>query len=759
MVNAKPDRSPEQYDDLLIEAIPIAPVGDDEVIVGFQLWDQDDFDVASTILFRVKSFREVQRLAVVDELLFDLKVVDRELYALGSKTLHVFSPGKSPGTYKAPAARELPIRAARAFGGNRDALWVVGGDATRFDGKRWTTTKLGKDDQLRALHVRDDRAVAAGDHGLVVELGDAKARRSKVPGQVTLSGIQIDKTGVLAVAAGTAGRWGGKAEKLVRLAGPDDVGSITDVCEFRGKRTWSASAPGGGVFVEDGHALARIWSESAWHLTATERFLYAAGEREVFRFDGERWQVLRIAFGAKTGRWSVAPHEPGAAPTQDAGNDVVIVVGTYDVKKPGPLEKSLGTLFDQRFVYTNLKVWKKPDGFPPLVGEARDFSFVLDAGRCTFTVPLQTKDLEPLRKFLGKAANLELRRGDAGDVAKNTTLKKSSGKPPKILEQKKGKPIGKKPSSVSVVFDYVDGAQPAYDLTALDGEVIGFGGHKKGPQLDVITGLIERTIANLVYPSTQIHGISIGPGGVLHAGSDGATLYASHDRGRSWEDVAAPGLRKILAGKPIKTTCWFEGELFVASEDTVARRTGGAWTSVPLPKDVEMPGMYEPTSLVVSSGALYLLGIGVARWDGRAMVTELGIAKLPKARFPAAVQSLATTAKGTMLAGSNGVMRKPAGKAWTQLKPAALGIKTKDDSADASYVALVVVGETIVLVGNTDNPSEQLHAVRISDDDGATFRCLPIAAKGKVVTSSAVADPEGGVLIAGFGGLLLRVTC
>jgi len=37
-------------------------------------------------------------------------------------------------------------------------------------------------------------------------------------------------------------------------------------------------------------------------------------------------------------------------------------------------------------------------------------------------------------------------------------------------------------------------------------------------------------------------------------------------------------------------------------------------------------------------------------------------------------------------------------------------------------------------------------------------RIATIDAQGKVIPVSAVADPEGGVLVSGFGGLLLRVT-
>lgn len=782
---APKDRSPEDYDDLVFEAIPIAPVGDDEVVIGFQLWDQEDFDAESTLLVRAKGFREVERVTMLDDLLFDLKAIDGDVCGLSRSTLYVFTPGKSPGTYREPTARKVPIRAARALEGRRDALWIVGAGVTRFDGQQWATTLLGKDgkdEQLTALDVRGDRAVAVGEGGLVMQLAVASAapdlRRLEAPSTKSSTGIHIAADGELAIAAGEE-RWGGPSAKLAKLDVPHGVGSVNDVCEFRGQRYWAASPPGGGVFVEEEGRLVRVFSESCWHLTATERYLYASGEWEVFRFDGERWLGLRIDYDKHAGRWTVAPHEPGAAPEREPVDEeaekVVLVVGGYDVKKPGALEKTLGAFFEQRTGYANLGAWKLPKGFPgPLVGASTQFSFAVGEGRCTFTLPLRAKGLEPLRAFLAKTQNLELRLGDVSDVAKNEArataiLRTASSKPPKVVATQKGNAVAKTPLSVTEVFAYETDVEPAYDLTVVDGEVIGFGTHKrgahvKGPQLNVITRLTERTRANLVYPATALSGLSVGPDGVLHAGSDRATLYASYNRGRAWEQVPSPGLEEIFGTKTILATAWFEGELWAACLDRLARRSGETWTAVPLPTGVEAPGMYEQPLLFVLGGALYYVGVGVARWDAKAneLVTELPVDVLPRRGAvlgPSALNALAMTARGTLLAGGRAVYRKPAGGVWAVLDPAKLGVDPDKPAALAAYGPFVVVGDAVVLVGNTQSAHEQLYAVRVSHDDGATFRPLPLDAEGKVIPVSAVKDPEGGVLISGFGGALLRVTC
>lgn len=781
------DRTPEDYADLIIEAIPVAPVGDDEVVIGFQLWDQDDFDLESTLVVHARRFREVERVAMLDALLFDLEAIDGDVCGLSRSTLYIFKRVESRGTYGEPTAHKLPIRAARALSGQRGALWIVGGGVTRFDGEQWATTPLGKDgdgrdEQLTVLDVRGERAVAAGERGLVMELAVATAglepKRLEAPGSRSATGIRITAEGDLAVAAGRE-RWGGPAAKLARLDLPDGVESVNDVCEFRGRRYWAASPPGAGVYVEEEGRLVRVFSESCWHLTATERYLYASGEREVFRFDGERWLGLRIAYDERAGRWSVAPYEPGAKPEREPVDEeaekVVLVVGGYDVKKPGALEKSLGGFFEQRIGYTNLGVWKLPKGFPgPLVGSSTQFSFAVGDGRCTFTLPLRAKNLEPLRAFLAKTQNLELRLGDASDVAKNEArataiLRTASAKPPKVVATEKGNALTRTPLSVTEVFTYVTDIDPAYNLTVVDGEVIGFGTHKrgahvKGPQLNVITGLTHRTRANIVFPATALSGVSVGPDGVLHAGSDRAALYASYNRGRAWEQVPCPGLEEIFGAKTILATAWFEGELWAACLDRLARRSGETWTAVPLPVGVEAPGMYEQPLLVVLGGALYYVGVGVARWDAKAneLVTELPIDALPRRGSvlgPRALNALAMTEKGTLLAGGSAVYRKPAGGAWAALDPAALGIDPDKPAALAAYGPFVVVGDAVVLVGNNESPHEQIYAVRVSHDDGATFRPLPIDAEGKVIPVSAVKDPEGGVLISGFGGALFRVTC
>lgn len=758
----------------MVEAVRVAAVGPD-VIVAFQLWDMDDFDVESTLLFRTGDFREAERVATVDGRWVDMRAFGDELYALKGKKIHVYRAG----SYDAPSATlAVPVPGAAAFDGAARALWVVGKGAARYDGKKWTSQALDKDDELTAVHAIGESACAVGKGGLLVALGAQAPRKLPSPTTSAFRGIHAQPQGVLSLAGEAA--WHGPAEALVALSAPDGVDDFNDVCEFRGQRYWSAAgANGGGVFVQEGDRLVQVLDSRCWHLSSTDEFLYAAGEREVFRFDGAQWLQLQIVYDLPTKRWALKLYDASAP--RDEAFDEVLVVGSYAVSKPGALERALAKFFAQRDDNVHLKRWKAPKGYPAaLVGQASDATYVIEDQHCTFTVPLLVKDIEPLRAYLeaGNATEIELRRGAADDVAANQArvddaaskrTKKAARKGPKIVLEQQGAAVAREPQTVSMLFEYTADTEPSYDLTVVGEEVIGFGSHRKrkggaaaGPQLHVLRALSHRTVANLALPTARPQGISRDASGALWAGSEEGTLYVSRDQGRLWEEEPAPGLHALWQGASITSTCWLEGDLWVGSSLGVARRRGDTWSLVALPESVQLPGTYEALKLVVSAGVLYVLAVGLARWNGSELVTEIGVEQLPERMRgnipPGTLHSLTTTAKGTLLAGTTQVFRKPAGQAWRPLEPAALGIDLEKPFKEAMYANLVTVGGTIVLTGNIQAAHEQIHAIRISLDDGASFRPLRIDGHGKVIPTSAVADPEGGVLVAGFGGALLRVT-
>lgn len=293
------DRDPASYEDLMIEAVRLAPLGRD-VVVAFQVWDMDDFDVESTLVFRTQDFREAERVGTADGLWVDTKGFGDELYVLQRKAMHVYVAGR----YDAPRATHgLPIVGAAAFDGTPNELWVVGTGAARWDSMSWVSHAFD-DDKLTAVHAIGERAYAVGERGLFFELGSQAPRALPSPTERELRGIHAQPDGSLSLAGAAA--WQGSAEALVALAPPDGVEDFIDVCAFRGQLYWSAGGgERGGVFVQEGERLVSVLDARCWHLSATDEFLYAAGERSVFRFDGTEWLCLELVYDLPTQRWSL----------------------------------------------------------------------------------------------------------------------------------------------------------------------------------------------------------------------------------------------------------------------------------------------------------------------------------------------------------------------------------------------------------------------------------------------------------------------
>lgn len=451
-----------------------------------------------------------------------------------------------------------------------------------------------------------------------------------------------------------------------------------------------------------------------------------------------------------------------------------ILYGEYECAKPGALESQLSSYFDQRFAAPDVRVWKKRPWSPPLAvtGRARDTAFALDGGRCTFTLPARLEDAKAFRTFLESknATNVRLRKGTLDDVSRtrDREIAIAASKPAKIVAKKRGRPVGTKPWSVTVLFDRDESVQPANELTVVGDEVIGFNTHTAGPQLHVLRDLSERTISNLAYPISSLQGVSTGPDGALWIGGafavgevDRTAIYVSTDRGQTWREEPAPGLAKLTGGKQIRSTCWFDGELWVTSENGVFRRKKNVWTAAKVSRAMMEPittGLSDtsPPRLVVTGDALYLVGQGVARWDGKRFVADLA----PDPRwYMLGYASLVETKAGTLFAGgTEALWRKARGKKWARVSHAALGIDPDEPIAIATFSELLVVRDHLIVVANTHNPAEQVHLVRVSDDDGKSFRNLDLPTSESITSSSAVVDPRGGILVAGFGGVLLRVT-
>lgn len=115
--------------------------------------------------------------------------------------------------------------------------------------------------------------------------------------------------------------------------------------------------------------------------------------------------------------------------------------------------------------------------------------------------------------------------------------------------------------------------------------------------------------------------------------------------------------------------------------------------------------------------------------------------------------ALVATKHGTLIAGGPQLWRKVRGGEWKRTSDQELGIdptKPKPGEGMFSGVAfpgLHVLGSHVVVVANKHEPWEQRHLLRVSDDDGESFRPLDFERPdGNLIRCSSVVDPEGGSL-------------
>ena len=379
-----------------------------------------------------------------------------------------------------------------------------------------------------------------------------------------------------------------------------------------------------------------------------------------------------------------------------------------------------------------------------------------------------------------KVKNLEIRPATNEDIERNREreLELAAQAAPVVHAPVKGSALSGKPWVVDVVMPRTEPvtsthAINTHNLVVWGEELVGSWWHAGGcPQLHVVRGpfeagaLVERAVLDLPYPRALLTGACFDKEGRLWAGG-GSTVagvelcvvYHSNDRGRTWQHEPVP---EALRGPGIQAVAWLEDALFVMNQHGIMRRSEGSWDNVQVPAEL-MPRTHLNQRFVITGGQLYFLGKGVARWNGTEFVAEL---LLPEEW--SSVGSLTSSSRGTLIAGSivgdsplrlsAVVWRKPQGGAWEPIGGEALGIDPDRPLETANYQNLLVVGKRVVLVDSAHQPWVQRHLLRVSEDDGLSFRLIDIpATDGTITVASAVADPGGGVTVAGFGGLLLRL--
>lgn len=465
-----------------------------------------------------------------------------------------------------------------------------------------------------------------------------------------------------------------------------------------------------------------------------------------------------------------------------------VLFGSFEVSKDGKLEKGLTTFFEQRNGNaTSLTDWSWPkwatgDG----AGEVDDVSFVIEDGRCTFTLPLEAENIGPFQKYLATAKKLELRLASKSEIAQNKKREEklaqaatSAGVQPKAFLEQTSKAKATKRGAVKVtpLFEWDDKINGADEIVCAGDEILAFAGDKGKTQRLVVRGGKARTVTNLAFPKAWLQGFCVEADGTWRAGGEKGRIYVSSDAGKTWKEEKQPGLAAALGpANRIWSVCRFQGALWAAGEGGVARQADGKWTRVIVPAAMKAkkPGYYDQTylpRLVVVEDTLFVLAFGIARWDGKKLVGELDCQH--------DVQALAVSANGTLLAAgsrkvhpktsmtlaSRTVWRRPRDGKWTMLAEKAIDVGKltaseikRKISYSETFKAVLCIDGLVILIGENEKPDCQMNAVRISEDDGKTFRRMAVPSKTRITVTAASADGRDGVLVAGQGGVLLRVS-
>jgi len=306
----KQDSKPKTYRDLSVETLGIAAASADEVFFLVWCWDMES-ERQTSVLFRATSFTErAERLAAVDSELVDLAWRDDALWVFesgigareGFAAVHrLIRPFAKPKT----TTKLKRANTAKAFGTSGDTFYAAGSGlyALAADGTSWTPIELTKTGDLVAVAGNGTLTVAVTAYGGLIDVTQRRAITS--PSTGTTTGLSVDGKGIVSI----AGRDGSVQGPLDKLAPVATTSTLNDVCEFRGATYWCGEA---GVFVQTGKKLVPVlgFDATCFTLVPTPTHLYVAAADDdalVLRYDGKRWECLRIAYDARASVWAAKP--------------------------------------------------------------------------------------------------------------------------------------------------------------------------------------------------------------------------------------------------------------------------------------------------------------------------------------------------------------------------------------------------------------------------------------------------------------------
>jgi hypothetical protein len=276
------------------QCMQIAPFGPDRCAILWEIGTQDH-DIAYSVVFDVTSFDPGQSRQI-------MRIDDWwiSLTSPGPDELFALEVGRTVWRYLGGTWTSMKVarnNQQRLWSFDRQLTLLVGddGQSWRFDGAAWSALAPDRARRLRDAHgPTRDLIHSVGAFGTLQRLVGAGWQAVELPLENELWGVFVTSDGRVR-AAGDGGTCIEIVdEELIALDVPRDSRFFA-VHQFQGETYWGDSAF--GIYRQEGNALVEFHdSGTGWDLRADADFLYAVGGGIAWRFDGRKWNSLRLDF-------------------------------------------------------------------------------------------------------------------------------------------------------------------------------------------------------------------------------------------------------------------------------------------------------------------------------------------------------------------------------------------------------------------------------------------------------------------------------
>lgn len=275
------------------QCLQIAPFGADRCALLFELATREH-DLSYSIVFEVDHFdpgtqRQIMKL---DDWLISLASPSVE-------NLFALEVGRDVWRYRGGAwtSQRVSQNLMQRLWSQNDSLTLLVGDdglSWAFDGTAWAPLKSDRPFRLRDVHGPSrDLIHCVGSFGTLQRLSGDGWEAIDLPMEDDLWGVHVTPSGVIRVAGNNGTCLRIFNEEVIELEAPKN--RFFCVHQFQGETYWGDSQY--GIYREQGNALVPFYpTGTGWDMRADAEFLYAVGDGMAWRFDGLKWNSLRLDY-------------------------------------------------------------------------------------------------------------------------------------------------------------------------------------------------------------------------------------------------------------------------------------------------------------------------------------------------------------------------------------------------------------------------------------------------------------------------------